>query len=216
MFSWLKGKKTPPPAPPREQPPEVMGLRLGGAFEIDPLKLKIWKGEVIFEAPKPIHLIQAVGQVQLDADTQVLRYYTDDDGFLQLVLEGGNTRDHVVDVKLFYFYDTKGVAGDHAWQDLLNTGISKPRYPLEQREFVPVWQDVSGISPPVAMTEKTWNDDGITRTDQFAMLYECCKDPFDEYLLVAGEEQIIDNRAEHAFVISTGVNVLPSDIQYVG
>ena len=81
--------------------PSVMGLGLGQAFELDTLNLKLLESQIIMEDATPTQFIQAVGKVELDDTTTILRFYTDDDGFVQVVLEGGDTEEFVTDVKLF-------------------------------------------------------------------------------------------------------------------
>ena len=78
MFKKLFGKKD--AEPKIVQPPEIMGLRLGGAFELDPLKLKLIEPNLVVQGVAKTQLIQAVGEVKLDESTTVLRFYTDDEG----------------------------------------------------------------------------------------------------------------------------------------
>jgi hypothetical protein len=198
--------------------PEIMGLKLGGAFELDALKLKLIEPHLIIEGAAKTQFIQAVGVVKLDQSSTVLRFYTDDDSFLQVILNGGMTENNIEDVKLWYFYETKSVGSEQDWNALLNKQISQPTYALEAHTFERVWDDVGSHSPPVAMTEKTHTEqDGESETDQFSMLYERnINDDLDEYLLVSGEEKIIDNRADRCFVISTGFNLRPADITIIG
>lgn len=198
--------------------PEIMGLYLGGSFELDALKLKLLQPQLIIENAAHQHLIQAVGEVNLDTGGKVLRFYTDDDAFLQVVMDGGDTENHITDVKLWYFYDTKTVGSDSQWQTLLKSGISKPQYELEGQTFQRVWDAIDAESPPVAMTEKTYEEDGDTSTtDQFTMLYERELDADNvETLLVSGEEKIINNNHDRCLVISTGFNINPADLRING
>ncbi len=215
MFKKLFGRKDETPA---IQAPEIIGLRLGGAFELDDLRLRLIEPELIIEGASRTHLIQAVGQVKLDATTTVLRFYTDDDAFLQVLLDGGMTENHIADVKLWYFYETKGVAGKADWDSLLSSGISTPTQQLEGHTFERVWNTTGETSKPVAMSEETTGEDGsISETDQFAMLYERqIREDFFEYMMIVGEEKIIDNRADHCVVYSTGFDVKAADITIIG
>ena len=63
MFSKLFGKKEVVTKP---KAPEIMGLYLGGSFELDPLKLRLIEPELMIEKAASQHLIQAVGEVNLD------------------------------------------------------------------------------------------------------------------------------------------------------
>lgn len=214
MFKKLFGKQqdTKPKAP------EVMGLFLGGAFELDPLKLKLIEPSLVVEGVAKTQLIQAVGEVKLDENTTVLRFYTDDDAFLQVLLTGGMTENHISDVKLWHFYDTQGVANSSEWDRLIENGISQASYALEGNHYGRVWGSTSESSPPVAMTETTYSEDGSTsETDQFAMLYEreLEGDEF-EFVFVVGEEKIVNYQADRCLVISTGFNIQPADITIIG
>ncbi|GGO67076.1 YjfK family protein [Bowmanella pacifica] len=215
MFSKWFAKKEPIKGP---KAPEIMGLYLGGSFQLDDLRLRLLEPELTIEGAARTHLIQAVGEVVLDTGGKILRFYTDDDAFLQVVLDGGDTEQHITDVKLWYFYETKTVGSENQWQQLINSEISQPSYALEGQDFHRVWDAVGDQSPPVAMTEKTYEEDGdVSETDQFVMLYERPVGQDDvEALLVCGEEKIIDNRTDRCLVISTGFNLQPADIRING
>uniref|UniRef100_UPI0025EC9F28 YjfK family protein n=1 Tax=uncultured Alteromonas sp. TaxID=179113 RepID=UPI0025EC9F28 len=148
----------------------------------------------------------------------LLRFYTDDDAFLQVVLDGGMSENHITDVKLWYFYSTTTIGNQSQWQQCLNQQISCPTYELEGHSFNRVWDAVGEESPPVAVTEKTWEEDGdVSETDQFMMLYEREIDnDRTESLLVAGEEKIVGSNADRCLVISTGFDIHPSDIRING
>ncbi|WP_261859366.1 YjfK family protein [Photobacterium sanguinicancri] len=211
MFDWLKKKMA--PEAPKIEVPEVLGLRLGGAFELDDLKLKLIEPDLIIEGAARTHLIQAVGEVNLDEQTRLLRYYTDDDGFVQ-VLQHGPSHADVSEVKLYYFYHTKPIDSQTQWQDALDNQIVQPSKQLEGYDFEKVWEN----ERPVAMTEKTYLLDGTTaETDQFVMVYEreAASEQY-ESLMIAGEEKIIKNRAEWSLVTSTGFNLTPTDFTLIG
>lgn len=214
MFSKFFGKKE----KAKPQAPEIMGLYLGGSFELDALKLKLIEPQLVIDGAASQHLIQAVGEVHLDTGGKILRFYTDDDAFLQVVLDGGDTENHITDVKLWYFYDTQTVGSDGQWQGLLRNGISQPEYPLERYTYSRVWNAVGEESPPVAMTEKTYEEDGDTsETDQFVMLYERPLDNDEvETVMVVGEEKVVNNNLDRCLVVSTGFNIEPADIKING
>ena len=214
MFSKLFGKKE----PSKPKAPEIMGLYLGGSFQLDTLKLRLIEPQLTIEGAAADHLIQAVGEVHLDTGGKILRFYTDDDAFVQVILDGGDTENHITDVKLWYFYETKTVGSEAQWQQLINQDISKPEYDLEGTLFQRVWDAVGDVSPPVAMTEKTYELDGdVSETDQFVMLYErALENDQAETLLVTGEEKIINNNHDRCLVISTGFDLQPADITING
>jgi hypothetical protein len=214
VFSkWFK-KDAPPPV----TAPQIMGLYLGGSFELDELKLRLLTPELCIDNPASRHLIQAVGEAHLDSGGKILRFYTDDDAFLQVVLDGGDTESHITDVKLWYFYETKTIGNDSQWNSTISQTISQPSYSLDDFTFTRVWNAVGEASPPVAVTEKTFEEDGDTsETDQFMMLYERpLENHRTESLLVVGEEKIVGNNADRCLVVSTGFDLQPSDIRING
>ncbi len=210
MFDWFK-KKEPQPETPNV--PEVLGLRLGGAVELDDLKFRLIEEQLTIEGAARTQLINAVGEVTLDSQTRVLRFYTDDDGYFQ-VLQNGRTDEGVMEVKLVYFYETKPVDTDAAWEQWLEKDLLLPTRDLDGQTFEKVWEN----ERPVAMTEKTWLEDGsVSETDQFVMVYEREAGPdLYEGLQVIAEEKIENNQAERSVVLSTSVDVSPTDFRVVG
>lgn len=209
MFgSWFKSKESAPSLP---KAPEVLGLYLGGSFRIDPLKLRLVEKDLIIEGAACDHIIQAVGEIILDADTRALRFYTDDDGFLQVIVNGQGDEQQVADVKLWYFFATHSVGND--WETVLRQQISQPTYTLDGYTFSRSWEAAGSDNPPIAMTEKTYHKDGsVTQTDQFIMLYERqAGENLAEYLTLAGEESMRENTLERNFVISTGFDLSAGD-----
>ncbi len=198
--------------------PEMLGLYLGGAFEFDALRLQLIEPKMIFEGAAKTQLIQAVGCIKLDSSSTILRYYTDDDGYLQILLNGGMSESHIEDVKFWYYYKTQSVGSDNDWNKLLKHTISQSTYTLEGYTFQRAWESVNEYFPPVAMTEKTTTQAGDeSTTDQFVMFYERhIDDTLVEFLMTVGEEKVIDNRLDRCFVLSTGFNVRSSDIQVIG
>ncbi|WP_027250810.1 YjfK family protein [Photobacterium halotolerans] len=211
MFDWLKKRRQAETTEPAA--PEIIGLRLGGAFELDDLKLRLTEPSLMIEGAARTQLIQAVGEVWLDEQTRLVRYYTDDEGFVQVLAHGAGDAD-VSEVKLFYFFDSKPVDTDSEWQHLLDKGIVKGQWQLEDFTYQQVWEN----SRPVAMTEKTWLQNGTTSsTDQFVMVYERdAEAAVKEVLLVSAEEKIFNNRAERSLVLSTGFDLSPTDFKLIG
>ena len=216
MLKWFK--RTADETPSAPSAPEVMGLRLGGAFELDDLKLRLLEPELVVANVARTQLIQAVGVVKLDDTSTLLRYYTDDEGYLQLLLTGGMQEQHVSDVKLWYFYETKSVGSQADWDALL-ARVSQPSTQLDGQAYQRVWEGTGEQSPPVAMTETTYAEDGsVSETDQFAMLYErVINSNQHEYLLSCAEEKLIhDERLDRCWVLSTGLDIQPADLTVIG
>lgn len=214
MFNWLKEKLQSATETQVPTAPEVLGLRLGGVVELNELRLRMINDQLITDNIAKMQMIQAVGVVNLDAGHSLLRYYTDDDAYIQIVLEGGLNDEHITDVKLFHYYESKGVNSEASWNQLLNAGVSSPTFRCEDKTFNRVW-DSMGSNPPVAMTETTYTQGApTTETDQFTMLYELAlAGDLYEFLFVSAEEKIIDNQYDRSLIISSGINLSQADFE---
>lgn len=214
MFNLFKKK---PAAQKGIDKPEVMGLCVGSSFDLDKLAFQLIVGELVIGGVADTQLIQAAGKVDLGSNI-LLRFYTDDEAWLQVVCEGGESEEHIVDVTLFHYYDTLNVVAAE-WDDLLNNKMGTPEYTLEGNVYSRVWTSTTSYHPPVAMQEKTYDDTNeITETDQFVMLYEReLSDGSFEQLYLSAEETLNDNnRLERCLVISTGVKLTPTQIKVNG
>lgn len=216
MFKKLFGKK--PQHDPRADAPSIMGLRLGCSFEIDSLHLRLIVDDLMIDECSPTQIIKAAGVVDLDG-TWVFRFYTDDDAFLQVVAEGGKSDEHVVDVKLFHFYDTRDISSQTIWDQLLKTEIGAPTYELDGYTYSRVWTSASDYHNPVHMAEKTYDDDGdFSVTDQFTMLFERpISNDQTESLLLSAEEKVEESgNLSRCFVLSTGISLTPAQLTIHG
>jgi hypothetical protein len=213
LIDKLKGKDI-----PKVKTPEIMGLRLGASFELDPLAIRLILDELTIESCSPTQIIKAAGIVELDG-AWVYRFYTDDDAWLQVVAEGGQSDEHVVDVKLFHFYDTLDVANQQVWDRLLKQEIGAANYQLQDRNYQRVWTATGDYHNPVHMAEKTYDADGdYSFTDQFTMLFERdLSDQRTESLFLSAEEKEEDaGYLSRSLVISTGITLTPSQLTIHG
>jgi hypothetical protein len=216
MFKKLFGKKD--DAWAIDNSPSIIGLKLGGSFEIDGLLLKLLEPELIISGGAKTHIIQAAGLVDLDG-AWVYRFYTDDDAFLQVITDGGQEEENVVDVKLFHFYDTQDISSQAVWDELLNEKIGQSSYELEGHDFQRVWTSVTDYHNPVYMNEKTYDEpNSCSQTDQFTMLFEReITDANTESLFLSAEEKLEESgNLGRSLVISTGITITPAQITIHG
>lgn len=214
MFSFFNKKKE----STEPKTPSILGLRIGCSFELDPLMLKLLEGQLVIENSAVAHVIEAVGLVDLDG-TWVYRFYTDDEAFLQVVAQGGQTDEHVVDVKLFHYFDTQDVSTDTAWDQLLYKGIGVPHYVMEGFSYRRVWESMTDYHQPVHMQEKTYDASGeYSVTDQFTMLHErpLPGDKTESLFLSAEEKENAHGGLDRCFVRSTGITLSSSQITIHG
>ncbi|MCV2403179.1 YjfK family protein [Marinomonas sp. C2222] len=212
MFSFFKKKDAKASATP-----SIMGLRIGGSFEIDPLLLRMNESELMTDGAATSYIIKAVGTAELDG-TYVFRFYTDDDAFLQVISEGNKQSESVVDVKLFHFYDTQDIVSQEIWDTLLNTKIGTPSYEVEGNIYQRVWTSASDYHNPVYIQEDTYDEDGeVSSTDQFTMLFEReVSNGFTESLFLSAEESEQAGSLNRCFVLSTGITLSPSQLTIHG
>lgn len=197
--------------------PTIMGLRLGGSFEIDSLLMRMIEDQLMTKGAASTYIIKAAGIAELDG-TWMFRFYTDDDAFLQVICEGGQRDENVVDVKLFHFYDTQDIPNQLVWDDLLNNKIGAESYKLEGYTYHRVWTSASHYHNPVYIQEKTYDDEGETSTtDQFTMLFEReIEGEHTESLFLSGEETESEGGLSRCFVMSTGITLTPSQLTIHG
>lgn len=214
MFNFFKKKEQ---ANTGISKPEVMGLCVGSSFDLDKLSFQLVLNELIIGDVAKTQLIQAAGKVDLGSTT-LLRFYTDDEAWLQVVCEGDVSEENIVDVTLFHYYDTLHV-NQSEWNTLLNQKIGVKEYEFEGHTYQRVWTSVTDYHPPVAMQEATYDDtDEINHTDQFVMLFEReLSDGSFEQLYLSCEEVVNEReQLEQSLVISTGVKLSPTQITVNG
>lgn len=216
MFSKLIKKVSKPT--PSVQTPAIMGLRLGASFEVEPLAIKLILDELTIQSCASTQIIKAAGVVNLDG-TWIYRFYTDADAWLQVVAEGGNRDEHVVDVKLFHFFDTQDIASQQAWDNLLKQEIGQPSYDLQGKSYQRVWTAAGNYHNPVHMAEKTYDESGeYSETDQFTMLFERdLSDGRTESLFLSAEEKVEEaGYLSRCLVLSTGISLTQSQLTIHG
>ncbi|KAB1518551.1 YjfK family protein [Photobacterium damselae] len=214
MLNWIKSKLSPPEETlAKLDIPEVLGLRLGGAFELDKLFLQLIEPNLTSEHAAITQLIQAVGEVKLDDRTRLLRFYTDDDGFIQ-ILQHGTTDADVSEVRMFYFYESQPIDTKRKWEHLLSHDLIQKCWELDDQSFKKAWDN----DRPVAMVEHTWYKDGSKdQTDQFVMIFERKLDNGQyEGLMACAEEKIINNNIERSLITSTSFELTPTSFTVIG
>ncbi|ODA36320.1 hypothetical protein A8L45_01370 [Veronia pacifica] len=186
--------------------PQVLGFTLGAVVNVDRVRLAILEDDLTFENASASQTILAVGVVPLGEGTRVIRYYTDDDGFFQ-ILQQGTQDSGVKEISLWYFFDNTPIDTDSRWDTVLADEVVTPErhYELDGNQFDAYW----GHERPVAMTETTYTSDGQkTETDQFVMLYSRdISDGLTEELMIAAEEKGSEMGFERIVARSTGIQL---------
>ncbi|MBO0216768.1 DUF2491 family protein, partial [Vibrio sp. Vb2880] len=94
--------------------------------------------------------------IELGDDTRLVRYYTDDEGYFQVLVEGPDDTG-IKEISLWYFYDSTPIDTQTSWNNLLNEQIVTKEQELEGHLFQPHWDN----EKPVLMTEKMINKFGV-------------------------------------------------------
>lgn len=203
---------------------DFAGLRLDGRVRLNLSELAAFPDTLFtWESDRDYH-IAAVGHVELGQGAHLVRFYLDNDTWLQANVE--NRR--VIEYKLFDFYRVSHLSNDE-FDALLDPAASASR-PLGTRqltiestggqgprEFTRVWGDpASDWSPPVQFEERVTTSESVTgrQVVHHAMLFErsIAGSERMEYVLMSGES---DEEGSFMLVENLGVDVASIDIDAI-
>lgn len=210
MFDWLNGLFNNQPAGPVL--PAPLKLRLGGAVELDMLPFQMLNEALHFTLPTGTQIIEAAGFIDLGGGAGMCRFYTADDGFIQISTTGGHEIENIDDIKLFAFEQTHNLSsqkGIDLWVSESGT-IGRPEFIIDETLYKRVWdKDVSGKIEPVKFTETVHtHEKGAVpyEVEHLAMLYQRLIPNTDrfEYLLSSLE---FTSEDEASAVVSLGVDL---------
>lgn len=176
IFDWFKSKKA--DENKRVSLPSPLNLRLGSAVELDLLPLQMMSEQLRFPLPEGVQTIEAAGFIDLGAGASLCRFYTSDDGFIQISTSGGYETQNIDDIKFFVFTQTHNIvsqSGVGLW--VSDSGlIGDKRFELDETSYRRVWDEaVPGRIEPVNFTETVHSRDesvSVYEVDHLAMLYQ--------------------------------------------
>ena len=190
-----------------------LGLRIGSAIQLEPSALD-HVAEQLWFTPTPDPLIfTALGRIDFGDGSFALRYYTDDHEMLQIICAGGESDEHIQEVKLFVPLGSI-YPEDEGWEEWQgeDSRIGQPVFTLDdgpdyQRDW---FKDEPGWAAPVEFAEYVIDSsDDETQVMQHVMLFArtltvepACR----EYLLMSMEEHP-DGRSVEALL---GIDLEPS------
>ena len=213
-------KRDTPEALPEERGP--LGLILGGAVEIDTLRLHadMATGEPAMGAPEggPF-IVAAVGEAMLDADTMLTRYYDEDHRLLQVLAPPGAGMEAVNDVSLYIPWDSVAPMGDAEWRRWTGADglIGQAEYDADGILYRRYWGEGPGKVDLVEFTEDV-DDGGAKRAiHQRCMLYSRPVGSSEEMLLINIERDLADRAAREGASVEflIGYGLAPADIRRV-
>lgn len=176
IFDWLKSKKD--DGNKMASLPSPLNLRVGSAVELDLLPFQMMREQLRLTLPEGIQTIEAAGYIDLGAGASLSRFYTSDDGFIQVSTNGGYETQNIDDIKFFVFTQTHNIAS----QDGINLWVSDSgliggkNFLLNETFYQRVWDEsVPGKIDPVNFTESVHSRDKSVApydVDHLAMLYQ--------------------------------------------
>lgn len=207
---------------------QLEGLRLDGRVNIKLIGLRAHPDALFRWDDDAYHHIAAVGHVDLGQGAHLVRFYLDNDTWLQANIEHGQ----VLEYKLFDFYRVAHLS-DAEFDNLINgddaingedkqpdsigaqtitltSTIDEARACTYQR----VWGDKDSLwSPPVVFEEQVMTTESVSarHVTHHAVLYERTIQDAErmEYLLVSAEN---DGEGSYMLVHNVGVDVASVDI----
>ena len=204
---------------------DLEGLRLDGRVNIKLIGLRAHPDALFRWDDDAYHHIAAVGHVDLGQGAELVRFYLDNDTWLQANIENGQ----VLEYKLFDFYRVTHLS-DAEFDNLINGEDKQPdslgaqsipfastsdeaRTCTYQRE----WGNNESVwSPPVMFEEQVMTTESLTARSvtHHAMLYERTIQDAErlEYLLLSAED---DGEGSFMLVQNVGVDVASIDIDAI-
>ena len=91
-----------------------LGLHLNSGFTLDTLAFRLLEDELLIALPGEEFTVAAVSHIDLGGGSQIFRYYTSGDEFLQINTTGGEDID---DIKLFVYEESYGISKESHGND---------------------------------------------------------------------------------------------------
>ena len=201
---------------------DLEGLRLDGRVNIKLIGLRARPDALFRWNDDDYHHIAAVGHVDLGQGAHLVRFYLDNDTWLQANIENGQ----VLEYKLFDFYRVAHLS-DAEFDNLINGEDKQPDSIGAQTialtstteeartcTYQRVWGNGDSLwSPPVVFEEQVMTTESVSarHVTHHAMLYERTIEGAErmEYLLLSAES---DGEGSFMVVHNVGVDVASVDI----
>ena len=208
----------------RELPPELGPLQcaIAGALTIDTISLQasLAAGQPAMGAPQSgSFIVSAVGTAQLDANSELTRYYDDTHRMIQVIAAPGGGEETIVDVSLYAPWDSVVPASSGEWSRWSGRGglIGAAEYDADGILFQRYWGEGGDHADLVEFVETV--DDGMRarRIHQRCMLYSRAVGAGEEMLLLNIENDLDDTARKEGASIEflIGYGLAASDIQRV-
>ncbi|MGI9273913.1 MAG: DUF2491 family protein [Endozoicomonas sp.] len=192
--------------------PSPLNLRLGAAVELDLLPYQMISEQLRFPLPEGAQTIEAAGFIDLGGGAALCRFYTADDGFIQVSSTGGYDSQNINDIKLLAFEQTHHIASQQGVDQWVSDSgaIGRSEFLLNDTVYKRVWDaDVPGKIEAVKLTESVYNKDSSSEpydVDHLAMLYQRNIPGSDRYEYLLASLEFTDEN-EATAVLSLGIDL---------
>lgn len=217
--SWFGGGRKDPQLPAERGP---LRCAISGALEIDTLGLQavLASGDPAMGAPLggPF-IVSAIGTARLDGNSELTRYYDDDQRMVQVMAAPGGGEDTIVDVSLYTPWDSVVPGGASEWARWTGPGglIGAPQYDADGIVFTRYWGAGADHADLVEFVETVDDGVGTRRIHQRCMLYARAVGSGEEMLLLNVERDLgEDARAQgSAIAFMVGYGLGAADIRRI-
>lgn len=216
FFQRLFGK-TEPVAPVRGP----LGLYLNAGFTLDTLAFRLLDDALLITLPGDAYTVAAVSRIDLGGGSQLFRYYTSGDEFLQINTTGGVDVDDIEDIKLFVYEESYGINQQSHWRSAIApSAMGGMTLSWQNKRWQRFFNEQEpGDIEPIYMLEKVENQQGAKwEVHNFCMGYQrqVSEDTW-EYLLLNGEESFnAMGESEWVFSRALGVDIPLTSLNVIG
>lgn len=190
--SWFGGGRKDPQLPVERGP---LRCAIAGALEIDTLGLQalLASGDPAMGAPVggPF-IVSAIGTARLDGNSELTRYYDDDQRMVQVMAAPGGGEDTIVDVSLYTPWDSVVPGGASEWARWTGPGglIGAPDYDADGILFTRYWGAGQDHADLVEFVETIDDGEATRQIHQRCMLYSRSVGSGEEMLLLNVERDL--------------------------
>lgn len=209
--SWFGAGRKEPHLPPERGP---LRCAISGAIEIDTLGLQasLVSGEPAMGPPVGgTFIVSAIGTARLDGNSELTRYYDDDQRMVQVLAAPGGGEDTIIDVSFYTPWDSVVPGGASEWARWTgpNGLIGAPEYDADGILFARYWGAGQDHADLVEFVETVDDGEASRQIHQRCMLYSRAVGAGEEMLLLNIERDLsYEARAQGAaiaFMIGYGL-----------
>ncbi|MCH5366745.1 YjfK family protein [Escherichia fergusonii] len=198
-----------------------LGLHLNSGFTLDTLAFRLLQDLLLVDLPGEEFTVAAISRIDLGGGSQIFRYYTSGDEFLQINTTGGMDFDDIEDIKLFVYEESYGISKESHWRETISAkAMGTKTLHWQEKQWQRFFNsEEPGIIEPIYMLEKVENQNNAKwEVHNFTMGYQrqVTEDTF-EYLLLNGEESFSDHgEPEWIFSRALGVDIPLTFLNIIG